>query len=57
MGEIPDWYPLILAAKYLGVPPWELARQPLFWTEVALAAQDAESRYRRHREQPRSSGR
>ncbi len=30
------------AARYLGVAPWELLRQPLVWTEMALAAQAAE---------------
>jgi hypothetical protein len=26
---------LIRAAKYLGVPPWELAEQPTYWQEWA----------------------
>lgn len=42
-GEMPDWYPLIVAARYLGVPPWELARVPRFWEEVALIARAAEA--------------
>lgn len=35
---MPDWYPLMRAARYLGVPPWELLDQPLFWREKALIA-------------------
>lgn len=42
MGAIPDWYPLIRAARYLKVPPWELAQQPLYWLDWALMAQAAE---------------
>lgn len=42
MGECPDWYPLIRAARYLGVPPWELAQQPAVWQDWALAAEQAE---------------
>lgn len=36
MGEMPAWYRTILAAKELGVPPWELADKPLIWQEWAL---------------------
>ncbi len=43
MGEVPAWYSLIVAARYLGVPPWELARKPVWWMNVALAAQSAEN--------------
>jgi hypothetical protein len=43
MGEEPDWYPVLRAAKYLGVPPWDLAERPIWWTEIALAAQSAEA--------------
>ena len=39
---MPDWWPLIQAARYLGVPPWELARQPAYWQQMALTAQAAE---------------
>jgi hypothetical protein len=57
MGEQPDWYPLVRAARYLRVPPWELAHQPMFWTEVALAALEGEGRARAHANKPRSSTR
>lgn len=43
MGEAPDWYRLLRAAKYLGVPPWDLAERPVWWREVALAAEAAEA--------------
>jgi hypothetical protein len=48
MGAQPDWYPLVRAAKYFGVAPWVLADQPLYWTEVGLAALEAEGRARAH---------
>jgi uncharacterized protein Usg len=41
-GACPEWYPLIRAARYLGVPPWELAEQSYVWQEWALAAESAE---------------
>lgn len=40
---MPDWYPVITAARYLGVAPWELVDQPSEWMDWALAAQSAES--------------
>jgi hypothetical protein len=43
MGEPPEWYLLIRAAKYLGVAPWELAGRPAIWRDWALAAESAES--------------
>ena len=43
MGACPDWYPLIRAARYLGVAPWELLNQPRVWTEWALTAEAAEN--------------
>jgi hypothetical protein len=39
---VPDWYPLIRAAKYLGVAPWDLAERPAHWMHLALAAEGAE---------------
>lgn len=38
MGECPDWYPLMRAARWMGVPAWELAEQPQVWTDWALIA-------------------
>ena len=43
LGALPDWYPLIRAAKYLGVAPWDLLQQPLFWQQKALLAEKVES--------------
>lgn len=40
---MPDWYPLLRAAKYLGVAPWDLANQPILWQQVALVAEAAEA--------------
>jgi len=42
IGEPPDWYALIQAAKYLGVAPWDLIEQSVFWTDKALIAMSAE---------------
>ena len=39
---MPEWYPLLRAAKYLGVPPWELMDRPVWWQRIALAAEEAE---------------
>ena len=50
MGEIPDWYVIIKAAKYLGVPPWDLMKQSIFWREKALIAMAAENDARKQKE-------
>ena len=42
MGALPDWYPLMRAARYLGVAPWELLRQPSAWVSWALLAERVE---------------
>lgn len=42
MGECPEWYPLLRAARYLNVAPWELIERPQTWTDWALAAESAE---------------
>jgi hypothetical protein len=39
---VPDWYPLIQAAKYLGVAPWDLFEQGVHWQNWALIALEAE---------------
>ena len=43
MGETPHWYPLVAAARYLGVDPWDLFYQPTYWIHRAVAAQNAEA--------------
>ncbi len=42
MGKCSESYPLIQAAKYLGVPPWELMKQSVYWRIKALTAMKAE---------------
>jgi hypothetical protein len=42
MGACPDWYYLMKAAKYLGVAPWELLGQSVWWIDKALIAISAE---------------
>lgn len=37
---MPEWYPLIKAARYLGVAPWELLEQPAIWVDWALLANE-----------------
>ncbi len=39
---MPEWYPLMRAARYLNVPPWELMNQSQVWMDWALAAEAAE---------------
>lgn len=43
MGEAPSWFNLIRAARYLHVPPWDLARKPIWWINAALATMAAEN--------------
>jgi hypothetical protein len=43
MGEAPAWYLTLRAAKYLGVAPWDLAERPVWWQEIALVAEKAET--------------
>lgn len=43
MGSCPDWYTVVQAAKYLGVAPWDLMRQPIYWTEWAIHSNHAEA--------------
>jgi hypothetical protein len=42
MGSVPDYYPLIQAARYLGVPPWDLLKQSAKWKDWALICMTAE---------------
>lgn len=42
-GELPWYYPLIKAARFMGVPPWELAKQSIFWQDAALQVEAADS--------------
>ncbi len=42
MGFCPDWYLVIQAAKYLGVAPWEMLEQSVWWRDRAFIAMTAE---------------
>lgn len=42
MGECPDWYAHIQAAKYLGMDPDILLSKSIFWKDKALIAMTAE---------------
>jgi predicted chitinase len=43
MGTVPDWYPLMQAAKYLNVAPWALLEASAWWKDKALIAMSAEA--------------
>lgn len=43
MGSCPSWYPLIAAARWMGVAPWELEQQPAKWMYLAAATSRAEA--------------
>lgn len=49
IGEVPLWYTLIQAARYLKVAPWDLAEKPAWWVHTALAAQAAEGEAQKQR--------
>lgn len=40
---MPEYYPLIRAAKYLGVAPWELMERSDAWQHIAYIAEQAEA--------------
>jgi hypothetical protein len=44
MGYMGDWYPVLRAAKYLGVAPWDLLEQNPLWVQWALDAETAENK-------------
>lgn len=44
MGAAPDWYPVLKAARYLGIHPDDLLSRSPVWYYRALAAQWAENR-------------
>jgi len=43
MGECPDWYTVIQAAKYLNMSPIELMKEPVWWFDKAVIAMNAEA--------------
>lgn len=48
IGEVPLWYRVIRAAKYLGVPPWDLISRSVYWLQAAEAAASAEAAAEQH---------
>jgi hypothetical protein len=42
-AKAPPIFLLLRAAKYLGVPPWELAEKPMVWQHYALLMESAEA--------------
>lgn len=40
---MPEHYPLIRAARYLGVAPWDLAARSSIWRQWAIEAEQAEA--------------
>jgi len=50
MGECPDWYLIVRAAQYLGVAPWDLMKQSIFWRCKAIIAMEAEESARKQKE-------
>jgi hypothetical protein len=43
MGDAPEWFVLMKVAKWLGVAPWDLARQPVGWYRMAALAMTFEN--------------
>ena len=50
MGEVPEWYAVIRAAKYLWVAPWELLDAPVYWKQWAVMAENAEAEASKQKE-------
>jgi len=42
MGSVPEYYPLVTAARYYGVAPWDLATQCVWWEDIAHICRSAE---------------
>lgn len=51
MGECPETYALIQAAKYLGCTPWQLLEQGIYWSDKAFTYMTAEAQGQKIREQ------
>lgn len=51
MGECPDWYSTVRAARYLNVAPWELLERPVYWTTWATMAEQAENEAERQQQE------
>jgi hypothetical protein len=42
MGRCPEYVALFQAAKWMNVPPWELAKQSVWWQNKAFVIMQAE---------------
>ena len=42
MGECPEYVALFQTAKWMGVAPWELAKQSVWWQNKAMVIMQAE---------------
>jgi hypothetical protein len=51
MGACPEDYNLVKAAQYLGVAPWELMKQSIWWRERAIKFMNAETQAAQIRKQ------
>jgi hypothetical protein len=49
MGDAPAWYPVLRAARYLGIHPDDLLERSPLWYYRALAAEWAENAAQRDR--------
>lgn len=49
MGSMPEWYPLLRAARWMHVAPWDLMERPIFWMRIILDAEAAENEAERNR--------
>lgn len=43
LAECYDWYTFLKAARWLGVAPWVLSEQSIYWREKAVIAMNAEA--------------
>lgn len=50
MGDPPDNFSVVMAAKYWGVPPWEMMHESIYWIQAADDYANAE----RHRDEVRA---
>ena len=53
MGACPEDYSLVKAAQWLGVAPWELMEQSIWWQDRAIKFMNAEAEAQKIIEQHR----
>jgi hypothetical protein len=53
MGACPEDYNVVQTARYLGVAPWELMQQSIWWQERAILFMNAETQAAKIKEQHR----